>query len=100
MITLIWEDVRQRTTDIGAALNRAFHAIEDANLRLKGIFQDVDFNYKARFPDTVLEGLLQHFDDARIARGDTLRDPKHLTPSNTLRRFDRVLANPPFSLKE
>ncbi|MEX2374399.1 MAG: type I restriction-modification system subunit M [Dehalococcoidia bacterium] len=206
-----WEDIRKKTTDIGAALNQAFHAIEDANLRLKGVFQDVDFNNKERFPDTVLEGLLQHFDthrlrrvdvepdvlgaayeyliaqfaddagkkggefytpkmvvrlivetlqpddgmhiydpacgsggmlleavhhlerqgknprslglygqemnlntwaickmnlflhdidDANIARGDTLRDPKHLTPSNTLRRFDRVLANPPFSLKQ
>ncbi len=205
-----WQDVRQETTDIGAALNRAFHAVEDANLRLKGIFQDVDFNNKERFPDSVLEELLQHFDrhrlrnedveadvlgdayeyliaqfaddagkkggefytpkmvvrlivgmlrpeegmhvydpscgsggmlleafhhlerqeknprslhlfgqemnlntwaickinlflhdidDAQIARGDTLQDPKHLTPSNTLRRFDRVLANPPFSLK-
>lgn len=206
-----WEDVREKTTDIGAALNQALHAVEDANLRLKGVFQDVDFNNKERFPDTVLEALLQHFDqhrlrnsdvepdvlgaayeyliaqfaddagkkggefytpkmvvrlmvemiqpdegmhiydpacgsggmlleavhhlerqgknakslhlfgqemnlntwaickmnlflhdidDVEIARGDTLRDPKHLTPSNTLRRFDRVLANPPFSLKE
>ena len=43
---------------------------------------------------------LHDIDDADIARGDTLRDPKNLTPSNTLRRFDRVLANPPFSLKE
>jgi type I restriction enzyme M protein len=43
---------------------------------------------------------LHDIDDVEIARGDTLRDPKHLTPSNTLRRFDRVLANPPFSLKE
>jgi type I restriction enzyme M protein len=205
-----WDDVRQRTTDIGASLNNAFHAIEDANQRLKGVFQDVDFNNKERFPDTVLEALLQHFDthrlrrsdvepdvlgaayeyliakfaddagkkggefytpkmvvrlivevlqpddgmhiydpacgsggmlletvhhlerngknprslhlhgqeinlntwaickmnlflhdidDANIVRGDTLRDPKHLTPSNTLKRFDRVLANPPFSLK-
>jgi type I restriction enzyme M protein len=205
-----WEDVRRKTTNIGAALNHAFHAIEDANHRLKGVFQDVDFNNKERFPDSVLEALLQHFDrhrlrcldmepdvlgaayeyliakfaddagkkggefytpkmvvrlivemlqpdegmqvydpacgsggmlletvhylersgkhphslhlygqennlntwaickmnlflhdidDANIARGDTLRDPKHLTPSNTLRRFDRVLANPPFSLK-
>ena len=206
-----WEDVRQRTTDIGAALNAAFHAIEDANGRLKDVFQDVDFNNKQRFPDEVLEELLQHFDrlrlrhadvpadllgaayeyliakfaddagkkggefytpkmvvrlivqmlrpeegmsiydpacgsggmllesahhleregksarslqlfgqemnlntwaickmnlflhdidDAFIERGDTLRDPKHLTPSNTLRTFDRVLANPPFSLKK
>ena len=47
--------MRKKTTDIGAALNLAFHAIEDANLRLKGVFQDVDFNNKERFPDTVLE---------------------------------------------
>ncbi|MDZ7778955.1 MAG: type I restriction-modification system subunit M [Gemmatimonadota bacterium] len=206
-----WDDVRTQTTDIGASLNQALDAIEDANLRLKGIFQDVDFNNKDRFTDAVLEELLQHFDryrlrrsdaepdvlgaayeyliaqfaddagkkggefytpkmvvrlivemlqpddgmhvydpacgsggmllealhyverqggnprslslfgqelnlntwaicrmnlflhdidGAEIARGDTLRDPKHLTPSNTLRRFDRVLANPPFSLKQ
>lgn len=42
---------------------------------------------------------LHDIDDADIARGDTLRDPQHLTPSNTLKNFDRVLANPPFSLK-
>ncbi len=206
-----WEDVRKKTTDIGAALNKAFHAIEDANLELKGVFQDVDFNNKERFPDDVLESLLQHFDryrlrktdvepdvlgaayeyliakfaddagkkggefytpkmvvrtivemirpqagmhiydpacgsagmlleavhhlerqggdprslhlwgqemnlntwaickmnlflhdidDAKVARGDTLRDPQHLTAANGLRRFDRVLANPPFSLKK
>jgi len=42
---------------------------------------------------------LHDIDDANIARGDTLRNPKHLTTQRTLRRFDRVLANPPFSLK-
>lgn len=54
-----WQDVRKKTTDIGAALNQSLHAIEDANLRLKGVFQDVDFNNKERFPDDVLEALLQ-----------------------------------------
>jgi type I restriction enzyme M protein len=39
-----WKDVREWTTDIGAALNHALHAIEDQNARLKGVFQDVDFN--------------------------------------------------------
>ena len=207
-----WSDVRKHTTNIGEHLNTAFHAIEDANLRLKGVFQDVDFNNKERFPDTTLERLLQHFekyrlrnvdvepdvlgnayeyliaqfaddagkkggefytpkmvvrtiveclrpeegmsiydpacgsggmlleavhhmersrknpkslhlygqernlntwaiaqmnlflhdiDDAFIARGDTLRDPKHLLPDGKgLMTFDRVLANPPFSLKD
>jgi type I restriction enzyme M protein len=207
-----WKDVRKHTTNIGEHLNAAFHAIEDANLRLKGVFQDVDFNNKERFPDASLERLLQHFeryrlrnadvepdvlgnayeyliaqfaddagkkggefytpkmvvrtiveclrpedgmsvydpacgsggmlleavhhmeragknpkslrlygqernlntwaiaqmnlflhdiDDAFIARGDTLREPKHLLPDGKgLMTFDRVLANPPFSLKD
>jgi type I restriction enzyme M protein len=210
---MFWNDVRKKSTNIGEALNRAFHAIEDANLRLKGVFQDVDFNNKERFPDAILERLLQHFDkyrlrridvepdmlgnayeyliaqfaddagkkggefytpkqvvrliveclapaegmeicdpacgsggmllesyhylqnksknpksltlygqeinlntwaickmnlflhdidDAFIVRGDTLRDPKHLVSeeSKAIKTFDRVIANPPFSLKE
>ncbi|MEH2003281.1 MAG: N-6 DNA methylase [Nostoc sp.] len=44
---------------------------------------------------------LHDIDDVLIFRGDTLREPKHLVAegSKVLRRFDRVLANPPFSLK-
>ena len=208
-----WSDVRKHSTDIGEHLNVAFHKLEDANPRLKGVFQDVDFNNKERFPDEVLELLLQHFekyrlrnadvpadvlgdayqyliqqfaddagkkggefytpeqvvrviiecvrpeegmsicdpacgsggfllqaveylkdhgknskslslcgqeinlntwaicemnlflhdvDDAVIRRGDTLRNPRHLVAegSKTLKTFDRVLANPPFSLKQ
>lgn len=206
-----WQDVRRKSTNIGEHLNAALRAIEDANLRLQGVFQDVDFNNKERFPDETLEMLLQHFekyrlrnvdvtadvlgdaylylisqfaadagkkggefytpamvtrlivgclepdegmsiydptcgsggmllevvkylkarqknpkslhlygqemnlntwaiceinlflhdiDDAFIARGDTLRDPKHrLKEDKALMTFDRVLANPPFSLK-
>lgn len=204
-----WDDVRKSSTNIGEHLNRAFREIEDANHRLRGVFQDVDFNHKERFPDTVLERLLQHFDkvrlrhvdvpadvlgnsyeyliakfaddagkkggefytpkevvrliieclepqpgmtiydptcgsggmllqtfhylerhnqdpkslhlygqeknlntwaicqmnlflhdidDAYIERGDTLREPKHLTEEKAIRTFDRVIANPPFSL--
>ncbi len=207
-----WHDVRTHATNIGEQLNVAFRAIEDANIRLRGVFQDVDFNNKERFPDATLELLLQHFgkyrlrncdveadvlgnayeyliaqfaddagkkggefytpkmvtrliveclrpeegmsiydptcgsggmllevfhylqrhqknarsltlygqemnlntwaicqmnlflhdiDDVFVLRGDTLRDPKHLMAegSKTLKTFDRVLANPPFSLK-
>jgi len=41
--------------------------------------------------------LLHGISDAKIEQGDTLREPKHFAPSNELDRFDRVLANPPFS---
>lgn len=206
-----WKDVRKVSVDIGTILNTSFRAIEDANPRLKGVFQDVDFANKERFPDHLLDSLLQHFetyrlrkadvdstmlgdayeyliaqfaddagkkggefytpkqvvklmveilqpeegmtvydpacgsggmlleavhymerkglntrslllhgqeknlntwaickmsmflhdiDDARVARGDTLLDPQHLSGDKVLRRFDLVLANPPFSLKK
>jgi type I restriction enzyme M protein len=47
---------------------------------------------------------LHDIDDVEIKRGDTLADPQHLVGEDGgakgLRTFDRVLANPPFSLKD
>ncbi len=42
--------------------------------------------------------LLHGLVDAKIEKGDTIRDPK-LTDHGELMLFDRVIANPPFSLK-
>jgi type I restriction enzyme M protein len=41
--------------------------------------------------------LLHGISHADIRQEDTIRNPQHLDESNELRRFDRVLANPPFS---
>ncbi len=41
---------------------------------------------------------LHGIDKAQVVRGDTLRHPKHVRRGR-LQTFDRVLANPPFSLK-
>lgn len=43
----------------------------------------------------IMHGLV----DARIEKGDTIRDPK-LTERGSLILFDRVIANPPFSLDQ
>jgi type I restriction enzyme M protein len=43
--------------------------------------------------------LLHGLPDARIEKGDTIRDPK-LVQDGALMVFDRVIANPPFSLDE
>jgi type I restriction enzyme M protein len=43
--------------------------------------------------------LLHGLSDARIEKGDTIRDPK-LREDGELMLFDRVIANPPFSLDE
>lgn len=42
---------------------------------------------------------LHDIEDVVIRRGDTLRDPKFLDERGRLQRFDIVIANPPFSLK-
>lgn len=46
--------------------------------------------------NTLLHGL----PDARIEKGDVIRDPKLKDDDSTLMLFDRVIANPPFSLDE
>jgi type I restriction enzyme M protein len=42
---------------------------------------------------------LHDVEDVVIRRGDTLRDPKFLDERGRLQRFDVVIANPPFGLK-
>lgn len=39
-------------------------------------------------------------DNHRIEWGDTLRNPKLVNPNDTLKEFDVVVANPPFSLEK
>ena len=41
--------------------------------------------------------LLHGISDADICQEDTIRRPQHKDESNELKRYDRVLANPPFS---
>jgi len=41
--------------------------------------------------------LLHGIRSADIRQGDTLKEPLHLDRSGEIRRFDRVIANPPFS---
>lgn len=43
--------------------------------------------------------LLHGLGDARIEKGDVIRDPK-LVADHGVMVFDRVIANPPFSLDE
>ncbi|MCY0965690.1 type I restriction-modification system subunit M [Parathalassolituus penaei] len=41
--------------------------------------------------------LLHGISHADIRQEDTLREPQHMDDNNELRRFDRIVANPPFS---
>ena len=69
-----WDQVRKQSTQIGQRLNNAFAAIEDANLRLRGVFGAVDFANQERFPDARLEMLLSHFEKIRLRNADVPAD--------------------------
>lgn len=69
-----WTALRKHATQIGQHLNNAFAAIEDANLRLRGVFGAVDFANQERFPDARLEMLLAHFEKHRLRNIDVSPD--------------------------
>lgn len=69
-----WDAVRKHATQIGQRLNNALAAIEDANLRLRGVFGDVDFANQDRFSDALLEKLLSHFEKHRLRNADVTAD--------------------------
>lgn len=57
-----WNDVRQITEDVGAAIVKAFREIERANGdRMTGIFGDGAWTNKNRLPDRLLRDLIEHF---------------------------------------
>ncbi len=65
-----WKDVRTHSAQIGEHINTAFRRIQDNNPRLKGVFGEVDFANQERFPDHMLEQLLQHFETHRMRKTD------------------------------
>ena len=69
-----WDAMRQQSTQIGQRLNNALAAIEDANLRLRGVFNSVDFANQDRFSDALLEKLLAHFEKYRLRNADAPAD--------------------------
>ena len=69
-----WDQVRKQSTQIGQRLNNAFAAIEDANLRLRGVFGAVDFARQEQFPDSLLERLLSHYEKIGLRNADVPAD--------------------------
>ncbi|WP_405012214.1 N-6 DNA methylase [Kitasatospora sp. NBC_01539] len=69
------------------------HDGDSADLSLFG--QEVNV---ATWSTARLNLLLHGIADASVLRGDTLAEPLHILGNEQLRHFDRVLANPPFSM--
>src|SRR6266516_7477779 len=57
-----WRDIREKTGDIGQALQHAMREIEKANQRtLYAIFGDAQWTNKERLSDALLNHLIDHF---------------------------------------
>lgn len=91
--------INDPTSGSGGMLIECGHHIEERggnprNLTLTGQEKNIGTWAICR-----LNMLLHGFPDADIRAGDTIRSPKFIT-HGTLDAFDRVIANPPFSLKD
>lgn len=63
-----WKVVREKTSDIGKALQGAFRAIERANQeKLHGVFGDAPWTNKNRLPDNLLKELIEHFSSQTLS---------------------------------
>jgi type I restriction enzyme M protein len=69
-----WNDVRETTTNVGQAIERAFRGIEQANQQLLyGIFGDAQWSNKNKLSDRLLIDLIEHF--SQYSLSNSLVDP-------------------------
>lgn len=70
-----WNDVRNKSENIGAALVDAFSKIQSANSeKLQGIFGDAAWTNKNRLPDRLLKDLIEHFSSKTLSLANCPED--------------------------
>jgi len=63
-----WNDVRNCSENIGAAISNAFSKIESANPeQLLGVFGGAPWTNKSRLPDRLLKDLIEHFSSENLS---------------------------------
>lgn len=72
-----WKDVRETTTNVGLAIEKALRGIEQANQEyLYGIFGDAQWSNKNKLSDKLLIDLVEHFSQYKLAASNV--DPDML----------------------
>lgn len=70
-----WSDVREKTENIGTALQTAFREIEKANPEtLYGIFGNANWTNKDKLPDRKLADLIEHFSTKTLSNANVAPD--------------------------
>ncbi|MFF7717118.1 N-6 DNA methylase [Streptomyces sp. NPDC007988] len=71
----LWDDVRERTENIGQALQTTFREIEKANPdTLFGIFGNASWTNKDKLPDAKLSDLIEHFSTRSLSNAAVAPD--------------------------
>ncbi|MEV4814911.1 type I restriction-modification system subunit M [Micromonospora tulbaghiae] len=71
----LWDDVRERTVNVGQALVTAFRGIEKANPdTLYGIFGNAPWTNKQKLPDETLTALVEHFSERPLTNASVPPD--------------------------
>ncbi|TWE10470.1 N-6 DNA methylase [Rudaeicoccus suwonensis] len=71
----LWPDIRNRTENIGTALQTAFREIEKANPdTLYGIFGNASWTNKDKLPDRKLADLIEHFSTKTLSNANVTPD--------------------------
>ena len=66
-----WKDVREKTTNVGAAIEEALRGIEQANQAfLYGIFGDAQWSNKNKLSDRLLIDLIEHFSQYNLSNAN------------------------------
>ena len=69
-----WNDVRETTTNVGQAIEKAFRGIEQSNQELLyGIFGDAQWSNKNKLSDRLLIDIIEHF--SQYSLSNSLVDP-------------------------
>ncbi len=70
-----WEDIRKKTVDVGAALQKALNGIEKANFEmLHDVFGDAQWTNKRRMSDEKMLDLIEHFSKMKLTIAEVPHD--------------------------
>lgn len=70
-----WQDVRETTTNVGLAIEKALRGIEQANQDfLYGIFGDAQWSNKNKLSDRLLIDLIEHFSQYNLSNSNVDAD--------------------------
>jgi type I restriction enzyme M protein len=70
-----WEDIRKKTVDVGAFLQKALNGIEKANFEmLHDVFGDAQWTNKRRMSDEKMLDLIEHFSKMKLTIAEVPHD--------------------------